>query len=153
MSTDEQTREIANDLVSAAVNYARRALKKFGEFGPFGFSMNTEREITRETLGADNLPADTAMLLDLLRRHLSERAQMGEIIAAATAINVSMTQSSEEGFTDAVLVEIEHQNGYCTQAFIPYRIAGGQYWKIFPRVVRFGAVRVQNGSTHIFATD
>lgn len=148
---DEQAHEIANDLVSAAVNYARRALKKFGEFGPFGFSMHADGEIARETLGAVDLPADPTMLLDLLRRHLSERAQKNEIIAAATATNVSMTQPSDEGFTDAVLVEIEHQNGYSIQAFIPYRMRGGQYWKIFPRIVKFGAVRVQNGSIRIFA--
>ena len=151
MYSEKQSRDDANELLNAAVNYARRMLRKYGEFGPFAFSLNEQRELVNETAPHKDLPPDPEMLLDLLRQELAERSGSKEIIAAATAANVTLAKASEEGFSDALLVEIEHQNGYCIKAFIPYRMAGGQLFGVLPRVVRFGAVQVQNGAARLFA--
>lgn len=148
---EAQARDDANELLNAAVQYAQRMLRKYGEFGPFGFSLDGERELINETAAPTDMPADPAMLLELLNNHLAERSRRKEIIAAGTAANVTLSKTSDEGFTDALLVEIEHQGGYCIKAFVPYRIAGGQLHGLLPRVVRFGAIRVQNGAAHLFA--
>jgi hypothetical protein len=148
---EKQGRDDANELLNASVQYARRMLRKYAEFGPFGFSLDLRRDLVNETLAQKNLPADPALLLQLLHDHLAERSSRKEIIAAATAVNVTLNQTSDEGFSDALLVEIEHQNGYCIKAFVPYRMAGGQFFRLLPRVVRFGAVRVQNGAAQLFA--
>jgi hypothetical protein len=148
---DLQTREDANELLNAAVNYARRMLRRYGEFGPFGFSLTEQREIVNETVARKNVPPDPAMLLDLLYDQLTERSNKKEIIAAATAANVTMNKASAEGFSDALLVEIEHQSGYCVKAFVPYRIGGGQVFRLLPRYIRFGAVQVQDGVARLFA--
>ena len=151
MDSEKQSRDDANELLNAAVNYAKRMLRKYGEFGPFGFSLNQQRELVNETVPRTDLPPDPAMLLQLLQDQLTERSSNKEIIAAATAANVTLAKTSEEGFSDALLVEIEHQNGYCIKAFVPYRMAGGQLLGVLPRVVRFGAVQVQNGAARLFA--
>ena len=151
MDSEKQSRDDANELLNAAVNYAKRMLRKYGEFGPFGFSLNQQRELVNETVPRTDLPPDPAMLLQLLQDQLTERSSNKEIIAAATAANVTLAKVSEEGFSDALLVEIEHQNGYCIKAFVPYRMAGGQLLGVLPRVVRFGAVQVQNGAARLFA--
>jgi hypothetical protein len=62
-----------------------------------------------------------------------------------------MNKPSAEGFTDALLVEIEHQNGYCVKAFVPYRIGGGQLFRLLPRHIRFGAAQIQDGVARFFA--
>ena len=151
VDSEKQSRDDANELLNAAVNYAKRMLRKYGEFGPFGFSLNQQRELVNETVPRKDLPPDPAMLLQLLQDQLTERSSNKEIIAAATAANVTLAKTSEEGFSDALLVEIEHQNGYCIKAFVPYRMAGGQLLGVLPRVVRFGAVQVQNGAARLFA--
>ncbi|HTZ88965.1 MAG TPA: hypothetical protein VMA71_01415 [Alloacidobacterium sp.] len=151
MAEDATTRDDANELLNAAVNYARRMLRKYGEFGPFGFSLNAQREIVNETVPRKDMPPDPSLLLELLHDQLVERSGKKEIIAAAIAANVTMSKASAEGFSDALLVEIEHQSGYCIKAFVPYRMGGGQLFGLLPRYIRFGAVQVQNGVARLFA--
>ncbi len=151
MVENAQTRDDANELLNAAVNYARRMLRKYGEFGPFGFSLNEKRELINETVPRKDMPPDPSMLLELLHEQLAERSGKKEIIAAAMAANVTMKKTSAEGFSDALMVEIEHQSGYCIKAFVPYRIGGGQFLGFLPRYIRFGAVQVQNGEARLFA--
>ena len=151
VDSEKQSRDDANELLNAAVNYARRMLRKYGEFGPFGFSLDQQRELVNETVPRKDLPPEPAMLLQLLQNQFVERADKKEIIAAATAANVTLAKTSDEGFSDALLIEIEHQNGYCIKAFVPYTIAGGQLRGLLPRVIRFGSVQVQNGVARWFA--
>jgi hypothetical protein len=99
------------------------------------------------------MPPEPAMLLDLLYEQLSERAKKGLILAAAFASNVTMTALSKEGYTDAVMVDIEHRDGYSVQAFVPYRITGGQLHGFFPRVVRCGALKTQDGKPRLFGRE
>jgi hypothetical protein len=61
-----------------------------------------------------------------------------------------MAKPSKEGYTDALMVDLEHRDGYSVQAFIPYRITGGQLHGFFPRVVRFGALKTQDGMPRLF---
>jgi len=148
---DEQIHEDANDVLNASVAYAKRMLRRYGEFGPFGFAMNLEGDVKFEAIAQHDMPPDPAMLLDLLQQQLSERAKRGRLRAAATASNVTMGKPSGEGYTDAIMVDIEHESGYCVKAFVPYRITGGQLFGLLPRIVRFGAIRTQEGKARLFA--
>jgi len=147
----ERIREDANDVLNASVSYAKRMLRRYGEFGPFGFAMDQDGKVKMEAIVQQDMPADAAMLLDLLHQQLTERAKRRVLQAAATASNVTMGKASDEGYTDAIMLDIEHQSGYCVKAFVPYRISGGQFFGFFPRVVRFGAIRTQEGAARIFA--
>src|SRR5271154_1160270 len=148
---NERIREDANDVLNASVAYAKRMLRRYGEFGPFGFAMDQDGKVKMEAIVQKDMPADAALLLDLLQQQLTERARRGALQATATASNVTMGKPSEEGYTDAIMLDIEHQSGYCVKAFVPYRIAGGQFFGFFPRVVRFGAIRTQEGASRLFA--
>lgn len=147
----ELVREDANDVLNASVSYAKRMLRRYGEFGPFGFAMNQEGDVKMEAIAQQDMPPEPAMLLDLLQQQLAERAKRGSLRAAASASNVTMQKASAEGYTDAIMVDIEHESGYCVKAFVPYRITGGQFFGFFPRVVRFGAIRTQEGVARLFA--
>lgn len=150
MAAEEQVREDANEVLNACVSYAKRMLRRYRQFAPFAYRMNLEGKVALETVAQHDMPPEPALLLDLLYQQLSERAKKGLLVAAGTASNVTMGKASEEGFPDAVMVEIEHKDGYCVQAFVPYKITGGQFFRLFPRVVRFGKLRVQDGEPRLF---
>jgi hypothetical protein len=149
--TEELVREDANELLNAGVSYAKRMLRKYGEFGPFGYRLNQEGDVVMERIAQQTMPPDAALLLNLLRQQLAEKAQRGGLSAAAMASNVTMSKASAEGYTDAIMIEIEHRSGYAVKAFVPYKITGGQLRGFFPRVVRFGAIRTQNADAQLFA--
>ena len=150
MATDEQIRADANEVLNTTVSYAKKMLRRYGEFGPFGYRMNRAGDVAIETVAQHDMPPEPALLLGLLYQQLAERAKKGLLLAAATASNVTMASPSDEGHTDAVMVEIEHQSGYCVRAFVPYRMTGGQFHKLFPRVVKFGTMRTQEGAPRLF---
>lgn len=150
MATEEQIREDANEVLNACVSYAKRMLRRYGQFAPFGYRMNLDGKVALEVVAQHDMPPEPAMLLDLLHQQLAERAKKGLLEAAGTTSNVTMGKPSDEGFADAVMVEIEHKSGYCVRAFVPYRITGGQLHGVFPRVVRFGKLRVQQGAPRLF---
>ena len=147
----ERIREDANDVLNASVSYAKRMLRRYGEFGPFGFAMNPDGDVNMEPVAQKDMPADPTMLLSLLIQQLTERARKGKLRAAASASNVTMGKPSNEGYTDAIMIDIEHESGYCVKAFVPYRMSGGQLFGFFPRIVRFGAIRTQEGEARLFA--
>jgi hypothetical protein len=148
---EEQIREDANDVLNVSVSYAKRMLRRYGEFGPFGFAMNRDGDVKLEAIVQQDMPAEPALLLDLLQQQLIERARRGSLRAAASASNVTMQKASSEGYLDAIMVDIEHERGYCVKAFVPYRMTGGQLFGFFPRIVRFGAIRTQEGAARLFA--
>ena len=153
MATEDAAREDANEVLNASTTYAKRMLRKYGQFAPFSFRMKGDGDTALEVVAQHDMPPDPAMLLDLLYEQLDERARKGLILAAAFASNVAMTAPSKEGYTDAVMVEIEHRSGYAVQAFVPYRITGGQIFGFFPRVVRFGVMKTQDGTPRLFGRE
>jgi len=151
MTDADHIREDANDVLNASVSYAKRMLRRYGEFGPFGFAMNPDGDLKMEPVAQRDMPADPAMLLSLLQQQLADRARKGRLRTAASTSNVTMGKPSEEGYADAIMIDIEHESGYCVKAFVPYRITGGQLFGFFPRIVRFGAIRTQEGEARLFA--
>src|SRR5580698_6875583 len=118
--TDEQVREDANELLNASVSYAKRMLRKYGEFGPFGYRLNEDGNAVMEKIAQQEMPADAALLLSLLRQQLAEKAHRGILSSAAMASNVTIAKASEEGYVDAIMIEIEHRGGYSVKVFVPY---------------------------------
>lgn len=151
MATDAEIREDANEVLNSSVSYAKRMLRKYGEFAPFGYRMTEDGDVQLEVVAQHDMPPEPAMLLELLYQQLAERAGKKLMRAAATASNVTLGKPSEEGFHDAIMVEIEHESGYGIRAFVPYRMSGGQLHGFFPRVVRFGELRTQEGMSRLFS--
>lgn len=147
--TNEETRTEANELLNKVINYAFRMLRRFGEFGPFAFSMKQDGSIVMEP-GFQDGPPDPALMLNLLTTGLAEKAQKGRIRAAATAANITLRQPSDEGYSDGVMVDIEHQSGYCVEAFIPYKMAGGQLHGLIPRRVVLGKLKAVDQPGKLF---
>lgn len=148
---EDQYQDDANEVLNAVVTYAKRMLRRYGQFAPFGYRMSTDGDLMLETVAQHDMPPDPPLLLELIQEQLCERAKRGFLAAAATASNIAMDKPSGEGYADAVMVEIEHKGGYCVRAYVPYEIRGGQLHGFFPRVVRFGKLQTEEGTPRLFA--
>jgi hypothetical protein len=150
-SAEEQNQAAVTELLNTAMSYARRVLGRYGEIGPFAFSMKEDGSVSRETLEHPSLPADPASLLKILHGHLSERALCGKIQAVAVAANIALAQPSQEGYSNAVALHIERRGGYSVRLIAPYQIYGGQLWTLIPRRVALGNVTMQEIDPTVFA--
>jgi hypothetical protein len=146
----ERDRRTANQILNAAVTYARLILRKYGELGAFGFSMDREGQVVRETLEIPRLPRDPQRLWKLLAEHLAQRVRRGAIVAMAMGADVTLSEPSAEGYSDAVVVNIEAESGYAIEAIIPYKIYGGQLRNLLPRRIALGRMVVQDAVGRIF---
>ena len=151
-NVEEQDRAVANELLDIAMSYARRVLRHYGEIGPFAFSMQEDGSVSRETLESSRLPADPASVWKILHGHVRERARRGEIQAVAIAANITLAQPSEEGYSDAIVFQIERQGGYACKVTVPYQMYGGQLWTLIPRRVAQGNVTMHEMTPTIFTT-
>lgn len=149
-SVEEQNQAAANELLNTAMSYARRVLGRYGEIGPFAFSIKEDGSVSRETLERPSLPADPASVLKILHDHVSELARRGGIQAVVVAANIALAQPSAEGYPDAVLFQIERRGGYAVRVTVPYRIYGGQLWTLIPRRIALGSVTMQEIPATIF---
>jgi hypothetical protein len=150
VSIEDRNRHTANQLLNAAMNYARLILRKYGEISPFGFSMSREGEVARMTLDLPRLPGDPARLWKLLSDQVAERVQRGSFKAVLMGANVSLSEPSAEGYRDGVLLEIEEETGYAVEVTIPYKILGGQLWGVMPRRIALGNMVAEESVCRFF---
>ena len=146
----DRNRRAATDLLNAAMTYARLILKRYGELGPFGFGMNREGEIARQTVDIPRLPRDPERLWKLLGDHMAERVRRGAIQALAVGANVTLPEPSPEGYRDAVVLNIETDQGYAVQLTVPYRIYGGQLRNLLPRRIALGKTQMEDAACRFF---
>lgn len=150
LSIEDRNRRTANQLLNAAMNYARLILVKYGQTAPFGFSLDREGQIARETLEIPRLPSDPNRLWKLLSEHMAGRVRRGQVQALIVAVNVSLNEPSAEGYHDAMLLDIEEESGYAVEVTIPYRIYGGQLRNLLPRRIALGKMAVEESECQFF---
>lgn len=151
LSIEDRNRRTANQLLNAAMNYARLILRKYGQTAPFGFSLDREGQIVRETLEIPRLPSDPKRLWKLLSEHMAERVRRGQVQAVLMAANVSLSEPSAEGYGDAMLLDIEEESGYAVEVTVPYRIFGGQLRNLLPRRIALGEMVAEESDCRFFS--
>ncbi len=140
----------ATQLLNAAISYGRLILRKYGQLAPFAFSRDREGQIVRETLDIPKLPRDPERLWKLLTGHVADRVLRGQIEGVALCANVTLARASAEGYTDAVIVNIEQESGHAVEVTVPYRIHGGQLKNLLPRRIALGKMVVEETQPRMF---
>lgn len=111
-------------LLEASRAFAFQQLAETGGFIPFGTQAKPDGEVEFVRM-ADERPEGTMeQFFNLLQLALTERAQVGEILAAATTINIMVEGIGvevEPGFDRAIRVHVEAP-GYSRAVIAPYRI-------------------------------
>ena len=113
-TASQQCQDDLDGLLNMTLPFARQMLDKQGEFYPFGAVMSTGGEAG--LLGADpdqgEHPASAAALAAMLAGIRDHRAGYR---AAATCCDVRLPDS------DAIRVELEHQEGQAIAVLLPYK--------------------------------
>lgn len=116
-------------------------LSKHGEFFPFGSSMDPASKISMDGAQTGDEHPPSQELIDLLAQSYAQRAEAGELRAAAICADVRVVPPGKSGKTDAISVGLEHQSGEAVTVFLPYQ----KGW--FGRISYGGAVCISAGST------
>ena len=137
------TRNDLDALLAFLVEFAQIMLREQGEFYPFASGMKPTGEMT--AVGADtghpHPPSDE--VIAILFSTLAEQAQAREIKAAGICMDVRVIPPGSEQKTDAVCVELEHEDGAAVHVFLPYVIKA-------PGVVTYGDIFATPGDARIF---
>ena len=107
------------------ISFAKEMLEKYGEFHPYGRSMNHHGAIANvSAYDGDEYPPG-AELLGLLENGLRQKVRSDQDIAIATFTNVSLRDEQGEAI-DAVQVGLEHKDGYSINVYYPFTIDNGE---------------------------
>jgi hypothetical protein len=113
-SASRQCQDDLDALLNVTLPFAQQMLGKSGEFYPFGAVMTRGREarLLAADSGQDGRPASALVLSSLLDGIREDRAGYR---AAALCSDVRLPD------TDAVRVELEHEEGAAMAVLLPYR--------------------------------
>jgi len=117
--TDVQLKEMVN----SAFNYAKQMFEEFGDFYPFGVSLDAEGKIDiRGTVKVDK-EHDSPELILMLQQMYRTQVRAGEIFATAIGANVDIPPQLPADYPDGIGVFLETRES--SRAFyLPYTTDG-----------------------------
>ncbi len=137
MSQKEECDELFNDMMNA-VHYL---LNKNKEFYPIGSVMLFDGKVELTAIETDSEhPLSNEVIEQLTQLH-HEKALMGQIKASAIAYNASVKVENVD--MDAIIVSVEHREGYSVQVVVPYKQT------IFNKI-KYGQIFAQEGLHEVF---
>jgi hypothetical protein len=137
-SASQQTQDDLDALLNVTLPFAQQMLDKRGEFSPFGAAVSTVGE-TR--MLASNLSEEYPASSDVLSRLVAQlRQERADLRAVAICSDVRLPDS------DAVRVELEHQDGNAMAVLMPYR------QKRFGRGVEYADLRGATANRQVWTT-
>lgn len=102
-------------------------LKEHGEFYPYGGHMTSDGKITHVGGKADeNDHPASQPIIDLLEGSFRRLARTAELKATSIIFDVRVQPPGSIEKTDAIVVCLDHREGYSVKVVLPYRIAGGE---------------------------
>jgi hypothetical protein len=130
-------------LLNALLPLAKKMLREFGEFYPYGGYMKPDGIIV--DVGADDPDTDRPKSKDLiyvLRSSFRELASAKKCKVAAILFDVAVNLPRSNRKSDAIQVCVDHTDGYSAEVFFPYHIADNE--------IVFDEIFAQEGKHEIF---
>jgi hypothetical protein len=130
------------EIMNALIPFAQQMLEKYGEFFPFGGTMNSNGEIA-QTAGYDGRERPpSADIINLLNDGFRSGARSGQYKATALVYDVRVVLPSTGQTSDAVAVALDHRDNYSVVVYFPYQIKDGK--------VAFGDLFAVKGEASVF---
>lgn len=130
-------------LMNALLPLAEQMLKELGDFYPFGATLSTDGVVSLTPMNLQGSYRDTKDIMnDLIKTH-SALAKEGYIKASGIAWN-GKTQNADGKDSDAIILSLEHKDGYAVLIGQPYKR------KLFKRLVLSPIFSVE-GKREVFA--
>jgi hypothetical protein len=142
---DSSARDDLEVLLDPLLRFAQDALRKYGEFYPFGNSMTAEGQVQLEAAATESEMPPSDELIELLIAGLRGQAAAGRIRAAGICWDSRITDADTGAKKDAIAVSLEHEAGETVLLFMPYAKGRFSGWR-FDDLIR------QQSEPRIFGT-
>ena len=110
----------ANELFSAAVDFAMTMLRQHGEFIPFGVTMSQDGSTAMVAADVGSEHPRSQDVIDLLQASFLSSLRDGSIKAAAVCLDSLVLPPRKAEKSDAVCVRLVHTRGEELEVFLPY---------------------------------
>ena len=138
-----KSKKEAEILMNEILPFAKRMLKEFGGFHPYGGYMKRDGAIVEvgvDTPFEETPPANN--LVEALQNSFREIAKSGECKLTAILFDVRISIPATNSKSDAIQVSLEHEEGYSADVFLPYLKTGND--------LVWGQMFAQEGQRKIF---
>jgi hypothetical protein len=115
------SREDLNSVLEYLFEFAKIALKKQGEFYPFGARMVPSGEVKAVGADAGREHPPSQELIDILTSAFMAQASAGEIKAAGICMDVRTIPPGQSEKSEAICAVLEHEDGDAINVFLPYK--------------------------------
>lgn len=139
--SDAQTE--AEELVNAVLPHAEGMLGAHGEFFPFGAALTVDGELAELSVGEEHRNSPVEVIVEELKNRLRGGAGTNTYRATALVFPIHAELPGADDETEAVAIELDHQENFSVVLIIPYVLSDGG--------VKFGEAVAQQGAHEIFA--
>src|SRR5262249_30505047 len=131
------------NLLNALLPFAQEMLGKYGEFYPFGASVQSDGSVALIGAADGTEHPKSTDLIGLLEAGLRKDAAEKKIRASGICFDVRVRVPDQEHKTDAIQVSLEHLEGKVVNVFLPYE---KKFWKR----IHYGKMFASKGDMKIF---
>lgn len=110
-------------LMGELVEFAKKMLRSYGEYHPFGGYLTEGEQVVHVGLSSDVAWTSEQHRFQALSESLRALVHQKQPVVLGIATNVSLP--SQSGSNDAIRVFLEHRSGYCAEVFFHYQLAEG----------------------------
>jgi hypothetical protein len=134
-SDERSQKHDLEQLLSAVMPFAEQMLMKYGEFIPYGSTVNGDGKIAAVGGDTGDQHPKSQETIDLLRGAFRRQAQAGTIVACALVYDIRTIPPGQSKKTDAVAVNLDHRGGMSIIVIYPYsienkKVALGKSWAV-----------------------
>lgn len=122
MTSKEECEKLMNVILPAA----EQMLARYGEFYPFGGTMDLNGKVSLIAAYEGNEHPLSQTVIDLLTQGFQSDAKAGKIKATAIIYDMRVTLPGSNVKTDAICIQLDHKDGYTVEVFFPYTIDGNK---------------------------
>jgi len=110
-----------SSLVTHLLPFAQQMLRRYGEFYPFGATMDVNGAIAATgAYSSSDDHSESQRVLDLLIEGMALDAQAGRIRAAGACVDVHTIPAGETTGRDAICLKLARVNGEALDVYVPY---------------------------------
>ncbi|NIV40810.1 MAG: hypothetical protein GWN11_04140 [Candidatus Dadabacteria bacterium] len=131
------------ELMNTYLPFAKQMREKDGEFIPYGAAITQDNQIIAiSDYDENDMPPVSEDRIELLRDVCRKTAADGRFKASAIFYDVIVIPPGSFEKTDAIAVELDHEESYSVIVFFPYKIVNS--------IVEFGDIYAEPGNNDIF---
>ncbi|MBN1537518.1 MAG: hypothetical protein JW908_12345 [Anaerolineales bacterium] len=110
-----------DQLLDKLIPFAQDMISKYGEFFPFGSSIDADGQIDLSAPFEHNNCPTSQLIIDIMTNTFRKRASNGKIRAAGICYDVRTIPPGRNKKTDAIWVSLENQSGEAVDMIVPYK--------------------------------